>query len=112
MTINLSLIADKRYYGETPVRPARGSGGVSQGITGALMIVIGQHPHRSFNASYWQPGTCGADDARRLDCAKSLLEVQIRIPGSDRIRSPWGMGILRQFSRDSCTSDLSSPFES
>ena len=27
-------------------------------------------------------------DSRRLDCAKSLLGVQIRIPGSDRVRSP------------------------
>jgi len=53
------------------VRPARGSGGVSQGTVGVLMIVIWQHRHNGLGASHWQPGTCGADDARRLDCAKS-----------------------------------------
>jgi len=58
------------------VRPARGSGGVSRGIVGALMVVIWQHRHQGWSASHWQPGTCGAHDARRLDCAKSLLEVQ------------------------------------
>ena len=35
------LIADQRYYGEAPVRPARGRAGVSQGIAGALIVVIG-----------------------------------------------------------------------
>jgi hypothetical protein len=93
------------------VKPARGSGGVSQGIVGALMLVIWQHRHRGSSASHWQPGTCGADDARRLDCAKSLLEVQIRIPSSDRVRSPWGMGILRPYSSYSCASAPSSLFE-
>ena len=37
------------------------------------------------------------DDARRRDCAKSLLGVQIRIPGSDRVRSPWCRGFCGNF---------------
>src|ERR1039458_5169283 len=35
--------------------------------------------------------------------------VQISIPGSDRVRPPWRMGVLLQFSRYSCTSASSSP---
>ena len=94
------------------MRPARGSGGVSQGIAGALMIVIGQHRHKGLGASHWQPGTCGANDAQRFDSAKSLLEVQIRILRSDRVRSPWGMGILRPYSSYSCASAPSSLLKS
>jgi hypothetical protein len=105
------LIGDQRCYGEAPVRPARGSGGVSQGIAGALRIFIWQHRHKGLSASHWQPGTCGANASLRLDCAKSLLEVQIRIQGSDRVRSPWGMGILRPYSSYSCTSAPSSLFK-
>ena len=103
------LIGDKRCYGETPARPARDSGGVSQGIVGAMMVVIEHHRRKGFGASHWQVGTCGADDARRLDCGKSLLEVQIRIPGSDRVQSSWGTGILRPYSSYSCGSATSSP---
>ena len=40
-----------------------------------------------------------ADYARRRDGAKSLLGVEISIPGSARVRPPWCMGVLRQFSR-------------
>src|ERR1019366_6854613 len=36
-------------------------------------------------------GTSVPDEARRRDCAKSLLGVQIRVLGPDRVRSPWGM---------------------
>ena len=60
---------------------------MSEGIAGGLMIVIWQPHYKGFRASHWHPGTSEADDARRLDCAKSLLGVQIRIPGSDRVRS-------------------------
>ena len=86
----------------------RGSGGtrtrygaVSEGIAGGLMIGIWQPQHKGFSASHWRPGTSVADDARRLDGAKSLLGAQIRISGSDRVRSPWCLGVLRQFSRES-----------
>ena len=72
-------------------------GAVSEGIAGGLMMVIWQPNHRGFSASHWHPGTSVADDARRLDCVKSLLGVQISIPGSDSVRSPWCMGVLRQF---------------
>jgi len=64
--------------------------------------------HRGFSASHWQPGTCGANDSLRLDCAKSLLGVQICIPGSERVRPPQCMAVLRQFSGYSCTSAPSS----
>jgi hypothetical protein len=62
------------------------------------MMVNWRLQNMGFSASNWHPGTYGVDDALRLDCAKSLLEVQIRIPGSNRVRFPWGMGILRQYS--------------
>jgi hypothetical protein len=84
MTINLSLIPDQRYYGETTAGPARGRGPVSEGIAGGLIIAIWQPYHKGFSASHWNPGTSVAEDSRRLDGAKSLLGVQIRIPGSDR----------------------------
>ena len=99
----------RRVSGESPARPARAPGAVSEGIAGGLIIVIWQPHHQGFSASHWHPGTCGADDSLRLDCAKSLLGVQISIPGSDRVRPPWCMGVLRQFSRYSCTSASSSP---
>ena len=83
-------------------------GAVSEGIAGGLIIVIWQPQHKGFSASHWHPGTSVADDARRLDCAKWLLGAQIRIPGSDRVRSPWCMGVLRQFSRCPYTSASSS----
>ena len=47
-----------------------------------------------FSASNWHPGTYGVNTFVGLHCDKSLLEVQICIPGSDGVRSPWGMGIL------------------
>ena len=109
MTINLSLIGDQRCYGETTAGPARGMGPVSEGIAGGLILVIWQPHHRDFSASHWHPGTSVADDSRRLDGAKSLLGVQIRILGSDRVRSLRCMGVLRQFSRYSCASASSSP---
>jgi len=65
------------------VGPARGTGAVSEGIPGGLMIVIWQPHHEGFSASHWHPGTSVADDARHLDGAKPLLGVQIRMPGSD-----------------------------
>jgi hypothetical protein len=74
--------------GEAPARPARGTGAVSEGIAGGLMIVLWQPHHKGFSASHWHPGTSVADVSRRLDCAKSLLGFQIRIPGSDWVRSP------------------------
>jgi hypothetical protein len=54
---------------------------VSEGIAGGLMIVIWLPHHKGFSASHWHPSTSVAADARLLDCAKSLLEVQIRMPG-------------------------------
>ena len=91
------------------MRSARGSGGVSESVAGCLIIAIWQPHHRAFGTYHWCPGTSVADDSRRLDGAKSLLGVQIRIPGSERVRSPWCMGVLRQFSRSSCTPASSSP---
>ena len=64
------------------MRLARVRGGVGEGIAGALIMIIWQQPHKYLSASHWQPGTCGAGDSLRLDCSKSLAEVQIRIPGS------------------------------
>ena len=63
--------------------PVRGTGAVSEGIPGGLMIVIWQPHHEGFSASHWHPGTSVADDARHLEGAKPLLGVQIRMPGSD-----------------------------
>src|ERR1035438_406618 len=40
--------------------------------------------HQVLSASHWQPVTSVADVSRRRDCAKSVLGVQISIPGSDR----------------------------
>jgi hypothetical protein len=57
-------------------------------IAGGLMIVLWQPQHNGFSASLWYPGTFVADNAGRLDCAKSLMGVQLRIPRSDRVRSP------------------------
>jgi hypothetical protein len=78
--------------GNTP-----GMGAVSEGITDGLMIVIWQPQYKGFSASHWHPGTSVADDSRRLDCAQSLLGVQIRIPGSDRVPSPWCIGFCGCF---------------
>src|SRR5664279_6464518 len=50
---------------------------------------IWQPNHKGFSASHWRPSTSVADDTWRLDCAISLLGVQIPIPGSDRVRPPW-----------------------
>ena len=61
-------------------------GAVSEGIAGGLIIVIWQPHRKGFSASHWNPGPSVAEDARRLDGAKSLLRVQIRIPRSDRVR--------------------------
>src|ERR1035441_6286344 len=49
---------------------------LSEGVAGDLMIVIWQPHHKGFGASHWRPGTYVADDARRLNCAKSLLGVR------------------------------------
>ena len=84
-TSNRLLEVLRRDSGGTRTR----YGGVSEGIAGGLMIVIWQPHHKGFSASHWRPGTSVADDSRCLDCAKSLLGVQIHIPGSDRVRSPW-----------------------
>ena len=62
-------------------------GAVSKGIAVGLIIVIWQPHHKGLSASPWYPVTSVADDSRRRDCAKSWLGVQIRIPGSDRVRS-------------------------
>ena len=70
-----------RGYGETKAGPARGTEAVSEGIAGGLRIVIWQPQHKGFSASHWYPSTSVADDAQRLDCAKSLLGVQICISG-------------------------------
>ena len=94
----------RRGSGEDPARPARAPGAVSEDIAGGLILVIWQPNHKGFSASHWQLGTCGACDSLRLDCAKSLLGVQISIPGSDRVRPPWRIGVLRRFSRYSCIS--------
>ena len=84
-------------------------GAVSEGFAGGLMIIIRQPHHKGYSGAHWHPGTSVVDDARRLDGAKSLQGVQIRIPSSARVRSPWCMGVRRQFSRCSCTSASSSP---
>jgi hypothetical protein len=73
-------------------------GAVSKGITGGLMMPIWQPQHKGFGVTNWRQSTYVTYDALRLDYAKSLLGVQIPIPGSNRVRSPWCMGILRQFS--------------
>jgi hypothetical protein len=80
-------------------RPARGTGAASEGIVGGLMMVTWQPHHEGFSASHWHPGTFVANDSRRLDGAKSLLGVQIRSPGSDRVHPPWCMGVLPQSSK-------------
>ena len=103
------LIPDKRYYGETPAGPARATGAVSEGIASGKMIVIRQPQHKGFSVSHWHPGTSVADDVRRLECVTSLPGVQIRISGSDGVRSPWCMGVLWQCSKRSSTSASSSP---
>ena len=82
------LIPDQRYYGEATVGPARAKGAVSEGRAGGLRIVIWPPHHKCFSASHWRPGTFAADDSRCPDCAKSLLGVQIRIPGSDMMCLP------------------------
>ena len=103
-----SLDPDRGDDGETTAGPARGIGAVSEGIAGGLILVIWRPHYKDFSASHWHPGTSVTEDSRRLGCAKSLLGVQIRIPGSDGVRSPWCMGVLRQFSTNSCTSASSS----
>ena len=52
------------------MRSACGRGGVSEGIADAPVIAIRQRHHKGLRASHWQPGTCGADDALGLVCAK------------------------------------------
>jgi hypothetical protein len=89
----------RRDYGETTAIPARVTEAVSERIAGGLIIVIWQPHRQAFSASHWNPGTSVADDSRRRHGAKSLLGVQISIPGTDRVRRPWCMGVLRQFSQ-------------
>ena len=74
------------------------------GIAGCLIIVTWQPQHKGLSATYWRPSTSVADDARRLDYAKSLLGVQTRIPGSNWARSPLCLRVLLQCSTYSCTS--------
>jgi hypothetical protein len=89
----------RRVSGESPARPARAPGAVSEHIAGGLIMAIWQPHHKGLSASHWHPGTSVTDDPRCRDGATSLLGVQVSIPGSDRIRSPRSMGILRQFSQ-------------
>jgi hypothetical protein len=77
--------------------PARSSAGASESVGGSLMMVNWRLQNMGFSASNWHPGTYGANTSVGLDCDKSLPEVQIRIPGADRVRSPWDMGIQRQY---------------
>src|ERR1035441_455327 len=86
------LIGDQRGKGASPMTPARGTGMVSGGTARGLTLIIWQPHHKDFSASHWHPSISVADDAQRLDWAKSLLGVQIRIPCSDRVRSLWSMG--------------------
>ena len=74
--------------------PARSSGGMRESVAGSLMLVNWRLQNMGFSASNWHPGTYGANTSVGLDCHRSLLEVQILIRGSDRVCSPWGMGIL------------------
>jgi hypothetical protein len=89
------MVGEWLNYGEIPARPACGAGPESEGITCALIRVIWQPHHKGLSASYWQLGTSVADDARRLDYAKSLRGVKIRIPGSDSVRLPRMSGEAR-----------------
>jgi hypothetical protein len=73
--------------GESPARPARAPGAVSERIAGGLIIVFWQPHHKGLSASPCHLGTSVADDSRGRDCAKSLLGVQISIPGSDSLPS-------------------------
>ena len=66
--------------------------GLSGGVVGTGMIVIGQQYPKGFSASYWQSGACGDDPYLHPDCAKSLTEVKIRFPGSNRGPSAVGHG--------------------
>jgi len=95
-TSNPRLEVLRRGSGEGTAGPARGTGAVSEGIAGGLIIVIWQPHHRGYSASHWHPGTSVSEGSRRLDCTMSLPGVQIRIPGSDRVRTPWCTGVLRQ----------------
>ena len=117
----------RRVSGECPARLACAPGAVSEAYRGqptlnpqpsTLNLCPSPQPstlnssephHQVLSASHWQRGTCGACDSLRLDCAKPLLGVQISIPGSDRVRPPWRIGVPRQFSRYSCTSASSCP---
>ena len=85
------MVGEWLNYGEIPARPACGAGPESEGITCALIRVIWQPHHKGLSASYWHSRTSVTDDARRLDCAKSLMGAQIRIQNSDTDRSPWSL---------------------
>ena len=85
--------------GERPARLACAPGAVSERIAGGLLIVIWQPQHQVLNASHCHPGTSVAGDSWRGDGAKSVMGVQISILGPDRVRPPWCMGVLRQFSQ-------------
>ena len=63
----------RRVSGESPARPARAPGSVSERIAGDLIMVIWQPHHQGPSASHWQPGTSVADDSLPLECAKSSL---------------------------------------
>src|ERR1039458_401794 len=87
------------YYGKTPVYALFCL--VSLG-----RWVIWQPHHKGFSASHWLPGTSVADDARRLDCAKSCCWGSKSVSLAQIGSAPRCMGALRQFSRYSCTSAL------
>ena len=57
---------------------------MSEGIAGSLIRAIWQPHHKGFSASHWHSVTSVTDDSRRLDCTKTLLGVQFRIPGSNK----------------------------
>ena len=103
-SFNPGLEVLRRGNGKATGGPAGAASMVSGGIAGGLMMVTRQPDDRGFGASYWHAGTSVAGDSRRLDCAGSLLGGLIRVPGSDRVRSPGRVGVLRQFSRHPCTS--------
>jgi hypothetical protein len=77
-----------RDYVETTARIACATRAIGEGITDGLMIFTWRPPYSGLCATHRWPGTSVADDARRLDCAQSLLGVQSRIPGSAWVHTP------------------------
>ena len=54
-------------------RDSRPVSRVSEGILGAVMLVLRRRPGKAFRVSTWQLGTSGASDSWCPDCAQSLL---------------------------------------